>query len=85
MKFYISIVTIFLFLLSTSACKKGPSCPAYNSVHNSKNHPYNPNNAQRAKEDNKKDIKKKREAELEGDGLKKSKREPYSLFPKGVR
>jgi hypothetical protein len=73
-----------IFLIgSASSCKsKGPSCPAYNSVHNTKDYGYNPNNAARKKEDNKKDVEKRKEAELDGKPPKRS--NAYSLFPKGV-
>lgn len=76
-------------LISTNiACKKGPSCPAYDSVHNSKNNPHNPNNPKRTAENNKKEIEKQKKAELEGNdekSLKKKRKEAYSLFPKGMR
>ena len=84
---HISIIFIFVIALilsgTVSSCNKGPSCPAYNSVHNSKNYGYNPNNAARAEENNKQDIEKRRDAELKGKGNKRKKRS-YSLFPKGM-
>lgn len=88
MKSYIKILGICCLLLGAVACKKGPSCPAYDSVHNSKNNPYNPNNPKRTAENNKKEIEKQKKAELEGNdekSLKKKRKEAYSLFPKGMR
>lgn len=82
---FLGILILSIFLASAvSSCHKGPTCPAYNSVHNSKNYGYNPNNAARAEENNKQDIEKRRDAELNGKGTRKRKRS-YSLFPKGVR
>ena len=75
-----------LILLSLSACgRKGSYCPAYDSVHTNKNYSYNPNNAQRAKEDNKKDIEARKKAELSKPKSKKGNKKPYSLFPPGMR
>jgi predicted small lipoprotein YifL len=70
--------------LTLAACSpKGPQCPAYNSVHTDKNYAYNPNNAKRAKEDNKKDIEKRKQAELSPKKYNRNK--SYTLFPKGMR
>ncbi len=77
---FLLILSIFCSLVS---CRKGPHCPAYNSVHNTKDYGYNPNNARRAKEDNKKDIEKRKEAELNAKVPKRS--NSTSLFPKGMR
>lgn len=78
---------LFLLILAAfctlMACNKGPHCPAYNSVHNTKDYGYNPNNAKRAKEDNKKDIEKRKDAELNAKPPKRS--NSTSLFPKGMR
>lgn len=73
----LGLITIF----GTTACNQGPSCPAYNSVHSTKDYGYNPNNAARAKKNNKADIEAKRKAQL---GPKSAKRGKSSLFPKGV-
>ena len=67
----------------SSCSRKGPHCPAYNSVHTDKNYAYNPNNQTRAKEDNKKDIEKRKEAEL--NPKRKKYKKPHSLFPPGMR
>jgi hypothetical protein len=83
MKKYSFGLAIIVLLLSFTACKKGPNCPAYDSVHNSKDHAYNPNNAKRAKEDNKKDIEKRKDAALNEKPAKR--KNSYSLFPKGLR
>lgn len=69
-------------LSSFVSCNQGPSCPAYNSVHNTRNYGYNPNNATRAKENNKADIEAKRKAAL-GPGKRRKTRS--SLFPRGMR
>lgn len=76
-----SLFLIFAGILSFASCNQGPSCPAYNSVHNSKDYGYNPNNATRSKENNKADIEAKRKAAL---SPKASKRGKTSLFPKGM-
>ncbi|MFK7797708.1 MAG: hypothetical protein AB8E82_09650 [Aureispira sp.] len=76
--FFILLVTLATF----SACNQGPACPAYNSVHNSRDYGYNPNNAARAKNDNKADIEAKKKAALSPKGTKRGK---TSLFPKGMR
>ncbi|WMX14102.1 MULTISPECIES: hypothetical protein [unclassified Aureispira] len=68
-------------MLSFSACNQGPACPAYNSVHNTKDYGYNPNNAARAKENNKADIEARKKAAL---SPKAAKRGRTSLFPKGM-
>jgi hypothetical protein len=52
-------------------------------VHTDKNYAYNPNNAKRAKEDNKKDIEKRKQAELSPKKYNRNK--SYTLFPKGMR
>lgn len=72
---------LLIGMLSFSACNQGPACPAYNSVHNTKDYGYNPNNAARAKENNKADIEAKRKAAL---SPKSAKRGRTSLFPKGM-
>jgi len=72
---------LLIGMLSFSACNQGPACPAYNSVHNSKDYGYNPNNADRAKDNNKADIAAKKKAAL---GPKSAKRGRTSLFPKGM-
>lgn len=66
---------------SFAACNQGPSCPAYNSVHNTRDYGYNPNNAKRAEENNKADIEAKRKAALSPGKRRKTK---SSLFPKGM-
>lgn len=66
---------------SFAACNQGPSCPAYNSVHNTRDYGYNPNNATRAKENNKADIEAKRKAALSPGKRHKTR---SSLFPKGM-
>jgi predicted small lipoprotein YifL len=83
MQKYILSVLVVIAVLSLASCKKGPHCPAYDSVHNTKDYGDNPNNAQRAKEDNKKDIEKRKDAALNEKPPKRSK--AYSLFPKGMR
>jgi hypothetical protein len=83
MQKYLFSALVTIAILSFASCKKGPHCPAYDSVHNSKEYGGNPNNAQRAKEDNKKDIEKRKNAALNEKPPKRSK--AYSLFPKGVR
>ena len=85
MKHPVLLLALLIACVSILAsCHKGPVCPAYNSVHNSKNYAYNPNNTARAQEDNKKDIEKRKDDELKGSKSKR-RRQPYSLFPKGVR
>ena len=83
MKFIATAFIAVWVLVNFSACRKQATCPAYNSVHTNKNYGYNPNNAKRAKEDNKKDIEKRKDAELNAKPPKRS--NAYSLFPKGVR
>lgn len=68
-------------MLAFASCNQGPSCPAYNSVHNSKNYGYNPNNAVRSEKNNKADIEARKKAEL---SPKNAKRGRTSLFPKGM-
>lgn len=80
MKFF-SFCLLLIGLLSFSACNQGPSCPAYNSVHNTKDYGYNPNNAARSKENNKADIEARKKAAL---SPKAAKRGRTSLFPKGM-
>ena len=64
-----------------SGCSKAPICPAYNTVHNTKNYANNPNNQARSETNNKADIEKRKEAELSGPkGGKKGR--SYGLFPK---
>ncbi len=72
---------MFLFLLSYTACNKGPVCPAYNSVHTNKDYGYNPNNAARKKNNNKKDVEAKKKSQL---SKKASRPGRTSLFPKGM-
>lgn len=74
------LIALFSLVALQSACHKGPTCPAYNHVHNTKDYAGNPNNKTRSEENNKQDIEKRREAELSGKGTKKNK--SYSLFPK---
>ncbi|BDS13554.1 hypothetical protein [Aureispira anguillae] len=80
MKFF-SLCLLLVALFSFASCNQGPSCPAYNSVHNSKDYGYNPNNAARAKNNNKADIEAKKKAAL---SPKAAKRGKTSLFPKGM-
>jgi hypothetical protein len=77
----LSFCLLLIGMVSFSACNQGPACPAYNSVHNSKDYGYNPNNAERAKENNKADIAAKKKAAL---SPKSAKRGRTSLFPKGM-
>lgn len=76
-------IVALLALTSLASCRKGPHCPAYDSVHTSKDYGYNPNNANRAKTDNKGDIEKRKDAELNAKPPKR--KNAYSLFPKGMR
>lgn len=77
----IALCLSFMIIVVISSCNQGPACPAYNSVHTDKNYAYNPNNAERAKNDNKGDIEARKKAEL---SPKRSKKGKTSLFPKGV-
>lgn len=77
------IFAFITFGLFAAACSKQPHCPAYNSVHNTKDYGYNPNNKKRAAEDNKKDIEKRKEAELNAKVPKR--KNSYGLLPKGMR
>lgn len=76
-----SLCLLLVGMLSFSSCQQGPLCPAYNSVHNSKDYGFNPNNAERAKNNNKADIEARKKAELGGGRQKRGK---SSLFPKGM-
>lgn len=70
-------------LLSLGSCRKGPYCPAYDTVHTNKSSPLNPNNQSASKKDNKKDVEKRKKDEL---SPKRSRRKkPHTLFPKGMR
>ena len=77
----LSFCLLLIGMLSFSACNQGPSCPAYNSVHNTKDYGYNPNNTARSKENNKADIEAKKKAALSPKAAKKGR---TSLFPKGM-
>lgn len=76
------IIGLALIALLGAACNKGPSCPAYNHLHNTKFHADNPNNKPTTPENNKADVEKRREAELNGKGNKAKNKRSYSLFPK---
>lgn len=82
MKQFIAFFVLLATLSTFGACNQGPSCPAYNSVHNTRDYGYNPNNAARAKNNNKADIEAKKKAAL---SPKSAKRGKTSLFPKGMR
>lgn len=74
------LAALFSVMFVATSCHKGPTCPAYNTTHNSKDYANNPNNTTRSEENNKADIEKRREAELNGSKTKK--RKSYGLFPK---
>lgn len=82
MKQFIAFFIFLMVLICCSACNQRPSCPAYNRVHNTRNYGYNPNNAARAKKNNKADIEAKKKAALSPKSAKKGK---TSLFPRGMR
>ena len=72
---------LLIGVFALSSCHQGPLCPAYNSVHSSKNYGYNPNNSARAENNNKADIEARKKAEFSPN---RSKRGRSSLFPKGM-
>lgn len=75
-KYNYTILFIFAlaFLFSMSSCRRGPSCPAYQSVYDAQ---------AKTDKENKKDIEKKKKDELGGG--KKKRKKAYNLFPKGMR
>lgn len=74
-------LAVFVGGFALSSCNKGPSCPAYQSLHTDKTYAYTPSDPNKDPKNNKKEVEKKKREQLKPKKYKK----PYSLFPGGVR